>query len=154
MRMSPPAPVDPYPCITFSSGCFCWRAKAISRSRRCNASCTPGISDLMFTVLMRFSATPLHSVSSARDRFSGFFVRRSPTLSLPLIPKLFAFSQGEFNFDSSILEIHTSRNQGQAFLLGLADEFPNFLLMHQELAGAQWSMIKDVAMLIGSDVGV
>ena len=51
-RMSPPTPLDPYPCTNFRKDCFSRRAREISPFSRCNASWTEGLSDFRLTVLM------------------------------------------------------------------------------------------------------
>ena len=40
------------------------------------------------------------------------------------------------------------------FLLRLADELANFFFVDQQLAGAQRSVVEDVAVVIGADVAV
>ena len=67
---------------------------------------------------------------------------------------MLAFGQGEFNFHSAVLEVHPGGDEGEALLLGLADELANFFFVDQQLAGAQGGMVEDVAVVVGSDVAV
>src|SRR5258708_34759801 len=47
----------------------------------------------------------------------------------------FAFADGQSHFDLSIFPIERERNQCIAFDRGVAEQFANFTLMQQELAG-------------------
>src|SRR5579864_2270343 len=97
---------------------------------------------------------PSVPLSSSRDRFPCLFIRRSPPLRFTLVPELLALGQSQLHFDSPILEVHSSWNQRQALLLRLADQLANFFAMHQQLSRAQGSMIKDVAVLVGTNMRV
>ena len=65
-----------------------------------------------------------------------------------LVPQLLAFGQGEFNLHSTVLEVHPRGDEGQALLLGLADELADFLLVDQQFAGAQGRVVEDVAVVV------
>ena len=84
--------------------------------------------------------TPTHQTKPSPEKNP----RRDPT----------AAGQREFNFHSAILEIQTGGDEGQALLLGLADELANLLFMDQQLAGAQGRVVEDVAVIIRADVAV
>src|SRR5450755_2911601 len=75
------------------------------------------------------------------DRLAGFLVGSAAALGFAFIPLLFALGQGKLNFDFSVLEVHASGNQGQALLLGLADELANFFFVDQQFSGAQSGMV-------------
>jgi hypothetical protein len=91
---------------------------------------------------------------TSADRFSRFFIRRPPSFGLALVPELLAFGQSQFHLDPAVLKVQPRRDQGQALLLGLADQLANLFAMHQQLAGAQRGVVEDVAVLVGTDVGV
>jgi hypothetical protein len=93
-------------------------------------------------------------VSSPRHSFARFLIRRPPALGLALIPKLFAFCERKFNLYPTVLEIHPRRNERESLLLCLANQLADLLPVHQQLPGSQRSMIKNVPMLIGTNVGV
>src|SRR4051794_40765720 len=75
------------------------------------------------------------SCSPAIDRLASFFVRRSPSLGLALVPELLPFCQRKFNLHSTIFEVHPGRDQRQPFLLRLADELLYLVAMHQQFTG-------------------
>ena len=107
------------------------------------------VSGHLYTELPRLAA-----FVRARDCFSRFAVGRAAAFGLALVPQLLAFGEREFDFHPAIFEVQAGGNQSQSLLLGLADKLPNFLLMDQQLAGAQRRMIEDVAMVVGADVAV
>ena len=118
---------------------------------------TPGLREVREEIYADKSVRatqPLTRFSSADDRFPGFAVGGAPTLGFAFVPELLAFSQGKLNLYATVLEIHAGRDQGQAALLGFADELANFFAVHEQLTGPQRRMIKDVAMLVGSDMAV
>ena len=57
-------------------------------------------------------------------------------------------------FTRPFFEVHSRGNEGEPFLLRFADELPNLLFVDQELTSPQRGMIKDVAVIIRSDVAV
>ena|SRR5579862_6672350 len=100
------------------------------------------------------TAACLLSVPSSRNRLARFFIGRASALRLTLIPKLFAFCQRKFNLYSTIFEIHPRRNEREPLLLRLADQLADLFPMHEQFSSAQRSMIKDIPMLIGTDVSI
>jgi hypothetical protein len=106
IRISPPAPVDPYPWTIFRKWMPSRRARASSWSRRCRASETCGRSCFRLTVLMALPRSGRQSISRAsldrtteggcpymlvsalspHHRFPGLFIRCPPSLRLALIP--------------------------------------------------------------------
>src|SRR5579862_3629751 len=64
----------------------------------------------------------LAALVRAGDRFAGFAVGGAAAFGFPLVPKLFAFGQSEFDFYPAILEIKARGDQGEPLLLGLADQ--------------------------------
>src|SRR5271165_3299040 len=117
--------------------------------RRCRTSGT-----LAPTLFVTACLARLTSFSRPGDSFSGFFIRSAAAFGFALVPELLAFSQGEFNLHSAVLEVHPRGDQGQALLLGLADELAKFLFVDEQLAGAQRRVVENVAMVVGSDVAV
>src|SRR6516165_6660371 len=88
------------------------------------------------------------------DRFSRFFVRGFAALSLALVPSLLALGQRHLDLYPAIAKIKPGRNQCQTLMLGLANQFVQLVLMHQQLPGAQRFMVEDVAVLVRTDVRV
>src|SRR5215472_1260245 len=102
-------------------------------------------------------ARPMRSPSgfaTAGDGFAGLFVGRAAALGFALVPELFAFGEGEFDLDSSVLEVHASGDKGESALLGFAHQLAQLFFMDQELAGAQRCVIENVAVLVRTDVTV
>src|SRR5579863_6937239 len=90
----------------------------------------------------------------SRDGLSRFLISRAPPLRLPLVPELFALGQRQLHLDPAILEVHPGGDQGQPLLLRLPDQLANLLAMHEQLPRPQGGMVKDVAVLIRTDVSV
>ena len=98
-------------------------------------------------------ATRLGFPASA-DGISGFFVGGAAAFGFAFIPELFAFGQGQFDFYFAILEIHADGDQRQSLLLGFADQLADFFFVHEQLAGAEWSVVVHVTVLVGADVSI
>jgi len=111
-----------------------WLAQAFGESRR----------DAGATVL----------ATAAGDCIAGLFIGGSAAFGLALIPQLFALGECEFYFHPAILEIHAGWDQGQPFLLSAPDQLPDFIFVHKQFAGAQRGVIEDVAVVVGSDMGI
>ena len=94
----------------------------------------------------------LGAPSAAGDGFAGFLVGGAAALGFTLVPKLLALGEGEFKLHFTVFEVHPGGDQGEAFLLGFADEPAKFLAVDKQFASAKRSMIKDVAVLVGPDV--
>src|SRR5271157_1199532 len=99
-------------------------------------------------------STFLALFSSPGDGFAGFLVGGAAALGFTLVPLLLALGEGEFDFDSSVFEIHAGGDQGESLLLGLANEFANFFFVNQKFAGAQGGMVGGVAVVIGPNMAV
>jgi len=91
---------------------------------------------------------------TASNGVSGFFIRRSAPLSLAFVPELLAFGQRQLNFYFAVLEVHADGNQGQSLLLRFADQLADFFLVHEQLPGPQGRVVMNVAVLVGTDVGI
>ena len=92
--------------------------------------------------------------SIARYRFAGFFVGGLATLGFALVPHLLALGQRYLHFHPAVAEVQTRGDEGQSFLLGLADELIQFAAMNQQLSCAQRFVIEDVAVVIFTNVRV
>jgi len=68
--------------------------------------------------------------------------------------KLFAAADGELDLDQSIFKIEPGRDEGEAALLGGAQELFDFGAVQQKLATAHGFVIHDVAVGVLADVGV
>src|SRR5438309_3792818 len=95
----------------------------------------------------------LHPSASA-DGISCLFIGRTATLGLTLIPELFALGQSQFDFDSAVLKVQPRRDQRQTLLLGLTNQLPDLLGVHQQLSSPQRSVVMNVSMFVRPDVGV
>src|SRR3954470_14591667 len=98
---------------------------------------------------LRYLALP-----RSRNRFPGLFIGSPAAFSFPLVPKLLAFGERQFDLHAAIFEVHSRRNKRLPFLLRLPDQFPNFVFMHQQFPGSQRCVIENVPVLIGSYMAV
>src|SRR3989442_11248259 len=106
-----------------------------------------------FPVIRQISVS-LTPFSSPRNSFARLPIGGFAALGLALVPELLAFGQGKFELYSAVLKIHAGGDEGEPALLRLANQLADFLPVHQQLAGAQRSVVEDVAMLVGADVAV
>src|SRR5271165_1009417 len=120
-------------------------------TRHSVSSCEGGaVASLMF---MMFSSIPFRVFCCAR--------------SLPLLPyqpfcdarfhacpRFVFLLPSHFHFSFSVAEVHACGNEGEALLLGLANQLVQLATVNQQLARAQRLMIEDVAMLIDTNVRV
>ena len=75
-------------------------------------------------------------------------------LGFTFIPMLFSTRERQFNFYSSILEIHPRRDKRESLLLRFPYQFPNFFLVNQKLSSAQRGMVGIASMFVRTDVAV
>src|ERR1700745_272171 len=88
------------------------------------------------------------------DCFPCFAIERASAFGFAPVPKLLSFSQCKFDFHPPVFEVDAGGDEGQSLCLGLANQFADFIFMHQQLASAQRLMIRVAAMLVGADVSV
>ena len=60
--------------------------------------------------------------AAAGDGGAGFAIGGAAAFSFALIPKLFAFREGEFDFDLAIPKVHARRDESVAFLPRLGQQ--------------------------------
>lgn len=99
-------------------------------------------------MLLVFSSKPL---TFFQCTFYIAFCRLSLQV-LTLIVIVFAACQGQFQFSLAVLEIHFKRHQRITLFPGLAEEFDDFRLVHQQFSGAKRVMIEDISLLIRADM--
>src|SRR5579859_1501525 len=92
--------------------------------------------------------------SSTRDCGPRLGVCGFAALGFALVPELLAAGQGQLALGFSIPEINARRDEGQPLLLGFADQLAQLFLMDEQFAGAQRLMIKDIAMIVRTDMSV
>jgi len=86
--------------------------------------------------------------------FARFAIGSAAALGLALVPLLLAASQGEFDFDSAVLEVHARGDEGEPSLLRLAEKFANFLAVNEQLARAKGCVVRITTVLVWTDVAV
>ena len=59
--------------------------------------------------------------AGAGDGFSGFAVGGAAAFGFAFVPKLLAFSEGEFHFYPAVFEVQAGRDESKPLLLRLAD---------------------------------
>src|SRR6266852_8751973 len=106
-----------------------------------------------FPVIRQISVS-LSPFSSPRNSFARLPIGGFAALGLALVPELLAFGQGKFELYSAVFKIHAGGDEGEPALLRPANQLADFLPVHQQLAGAQRSVVEDVAVLVGADVAV
>ncbi len=89
------------------------------------------------------------------DGLAGFAVCGTAPFGLALlVPKLFAFGEGQLNFYPPILEVQARGNEGEPFLLRLADELAKLFFMDEQFTGTQRSVVEDVAVVVRTNMAV
>ena len=63
----------------------------------------------------------LRTHSAPDNCFAGFAIGGATAFGFALVPELFSFGQSQFHFHAAVLEVHASRYQGEAALLGFSD---------------------------------
>ena len=92
--------------------------------------------------------------SSPRNCLSRFFIRSSPTLSFALVPKLLSLRKRKFHFHFAVFEVHPGGNESQASLLSLANQFSEFLFMHEQFASTEWGVVENVSVIVRADMSI
>jgi hypothetical protein len=88
------------------------------------------------------------------DRRPGFLIRFAPLLGLALIPVLLALGNGKFAFDPAISEVKPGGNERMPLDLRLCHEPANFFLVHQQLTGAGFIVVREIAVGVRTDMQV
>ena len=100
---------------------------------------------------IHISAKPLLSISFLQGSLHftfGVLLRQILTLVIILL----AHGQGQLHFYQAMLEIQLQRHQGIALFLYLTNQLINFSSMKKQPPITQGVMVKNIAMVIGTNM--
>ena len=92
------------------------------------------------------------SLSSQFQCFFHFSLGIAHLLAFSLIMEILALCQGNFEFGSAILEIHSRGNKGVALGCHFFVKLLDFILVQQQLAVSFLVHIEDISLLVVGDV--